>query len=421
MHVVRFRPGWAAAVALSGVLSFACFGSAQAVPLLSGFGGEAGFGANSLEPNDDGSSPEATLPFEINFFGQTFNSFYVNTNGNVTFEGGVSQYTPDPFPASSNPMIAPFWGDADTRCGTCGDVYYASPNEDTVVVTWSNVGYYDQNTDLVNNFQLVLRNRAGDVENGQVLQTGDFDIEFRYDRLEWTTGDVSNGVAAQAGFDAGDDVNFFTLPGSRTSAVLDLKDTTNVTGGPAGLWVFSVRQGGLPGSTPENPLMPVVSEAGWDFDFNVEPEQTVYIDPEIAVGYEYVVNSGPNFASVLLPTGIGDDMFDLFLWNGTDYEDSGIDIAGGIEYFFASGGIDRFKIMGIETDAALDPTDVTAFVTGLTFVSGGQVSMSQIPVVFDTDPQNPSDVPEPPVLGLMFVGLAGSVLLRARSRRRRAA
>src|SRR5690606_26934185 len=107
------------------------------------------------------------------------------------------------------------------------------------------------------------------------------------------------------------------------------------------------RQGGLPGSTPENPLMPVVSEAGWDFDFNVEPEQTVYIDPEIAVGYEYVVNSGPNFASVLLPTGIGDDMFDLFLWNGTDYEDSGIDIAGGIEYFFASGGIDRFKIMGI--------------------------------------------------------------------------
>jgi hypothetical protein len=426
MDTLRFRPSWVVAVAFSSLLSVAHIGAAQAIPLEGGFGGEAGYGTNSLEPNDDGSSPEAELPFAVNFFGQTFDSFYVNTNGNVTFQGNVSQYTPDPFPASSNPMIAPFWGDADTRCAACGDVYYVSPNDDTVVVTWNNVGYFGEHSDLLNNFQLILHNRAGDVEGGQVLPTGDFDIEFRYDRLEWTTGDASGGVGgfggtpAQAGFDAGDHQNFFTLPGSRTSAVLDLKNTTNVAGGPAGLWVFSVRQGGLPGSTPENPLMPEVSEAGWDFDFNVDPEETIYIDPEIAVGYEYVVNSGPNFASVLLPTGIGDNAFDLWLWDGTDYVDSGVDLAGGIEYFFGGSGVDRFKILGIETAAALDPTDTTAFVTGLTFVTGGQVSMSQIPVVFDTDPQNPSDVPEPPVLGLMLVGLAGSVLLRARSRRRAA-
>jgi hypothetical protein len=427
MDTLRFRPSWAVAVAFSGLLSIAHIGAAQAVPLVSGFGGEANFGENSLAPNDDQSSAEATLPFEVNFFGQTFDTFYVNTNGNITFAGPVSQFTPNPFPASTNPMIAPFWGDADTRCGTCGDVYFASPNDDTVVVTWNNVGYYSEHSNLVNNFQLILHNRAGDVEGGQVLPTGDFDIEFRYDRLEWTTGDASQGsggfggTPAQAGFDAGNHQDFFTLPGSRTADVLNLKNTTNVAGGPAGLWVFSVRQGGLPGSTPANPLMPVVSDAGWDFDFNVDPEEMVYIDPEIAVGYEYVVNSGPNFASVLLPTGIGDNMFDLYLWNGTDYVDSGDDLTGGIEYFFAAGGVSRFKILGIETAAALDPTDTTAFVTGLTFVSDGQVSMSQIPVVFDTDPQNPSDVPEPPVLGLLLVGLAGSVLLRARARRRRAA
>jgi hypothetical protein len=39
----------------------------------------------------------------------------VNNNGNVTFNGPLGGFTPAAFPASSHPMIAPFWGDVDTR------------------------------------------------------------------------------------------------------------------------------------------------------------------------------------------------------------------------------------------------------------------------------------------------------------------
>ena len=392
--------------------------SAGAVPLIIDAGNPP-YGDLAMLPNDDFSSNQLPLPFQINFFGSTHTSFWVNNNGNLTFNGPVSEYTPIPFPASSNPMIAPYWGDVDTRCGGCGNVYVSSPNPESVVVTWSNVGYYFQSTNLLNDFQAVLRNRAGTVENGAILPAGDFDIEFRYNTLQWTTGDASGGTGglggtpAQAGFDAGDGVNFFTLPGSQTSDVLQLASTTNIPGGPAGLWVFSVRSGGLPGSTPANPLMPTQTQVGWSFDFNVQLNQQIFIDPDIAVGYDYIVNSGPNVASVRLPTGIGDNLFDLWLWDGIDWFDSGTDLVGGVDFFFAQGGVDRFRVLGIEASAGVLADDPLAFVTGLTFVAAGNVNMSMNPITFQQD----GTTPEPSALLMLLTGLG--ILVAGRSSRRR--
>ena len=189
--------------------------TASAIPLLGGLGGPAGFGELSQGRNDDSSSNQLNLPFTINFFGQDFNSFFVNNNGNMTFGGSESTFTPDPFPRSSGlPMIAPFWGDVDTRCASCGEVdvgegQTVNPN-DTVVATWNNVGFYSQNPSLTNSFQAIIRDRS---DTG----AGNFDIDFRYERLEWTTGDASGGTGglggtpAQAGYDAGNNTDFFTL------------------------------------------------------------------------------------------------------------------------------------------------------------------------------------------------------------------
>ena len=65
------------------------------------------------------------------------------------------------------------------------------------------------------------------------------------DRLiQWTTGDASGGeggfggVPAQAGFDAGDAMRFFSIPGSETPAIVDIETTTNV--GIPGQWTFRV-------------------------------------------------------------------------------------------------------------------------------------------------------------------------------------
>ena len=65
-------------------------------------------------------------------------------------------------------------------------------------------------------------------------------------------------------------------------------------------------------------------------------------------------------------------VYDLLLWDGTQWTDSGDNILAGQQYTFAT-PLTRFRIAGIETDAGLDPTDTNAFVTGLTFDGTGQV------------------------------------------------
>ena len=414
MHVSRLsRAILAAGVALCAVAP------ARAVDLLSGFGGPRDYGTEFLFRNDDQSTNEIALPFSIDFFGQQYTSFYVNNNGNVTFGSALGNYTPEAFPLSSGgeeglsgtPIIAPYWADVDTGADPGDDSNLAwvfSPNANTVVVTWDNVGYFSQHNDKRNDFQLVLRNRA---ETG----AGNFDIDFRYRKLEWTTGDASGGdgglggTPAQAGFDAGNGINFLMLPGSRTSDVLDLVNTSNVAADTPGLWTFAVRNGALPdGATASNPLMPVVTEAGWVFEFGVEPGQRVFVDPDVAIGYDFIVDGGPNIASILLPT-VGDGSYELWLWNGTDWVRSDDVLTAGDVYSFATGQ-QRIRILGIEIEANVDPTNPTAFVTGLTFDAAGQVSLRQVAVTVA--------VPEPGTWAMLGLGLVVLAAGTARSRRK---
>jgi Nidogen-like len=385
-----------AKLVITAVGMVAAISASQAVPLISGMGGPAGFGTLTQQPNDDGSSNLLNLPFEVNFFGNRYNNFYVNNNGNVTFNGPVGTYTPSAFPISSQPMIAPYWGDVDTRCSTCGAVYIGSPNASTVVVTWNNVGFYNSNSSLTNNFQLALRDQGA----------GNFDVEFRYDRLSWTTGNASGGVnglggtPAQAGYDAGNGTNFFTLPGSRTAGVLNLANATNVTGGTPGLWSYAIREGALPGETPSNPLQPVVVNGSFLFDFNVIiPTRRIFIDPVVAVGYNYVVSSAQRITSVQFTTNLGDP-------NGYEIRDLAGNLLAVVNvndiYNFTT-PVSGFRVTGIEASAGLNPLNTNAFVTGLTFDTGGQVQMSQTPITLDTG-GGPNNVPLPGSLVLLAVG-----------------
>src|SRR3712207_8776855 len=51
----------------------------------------------------------------IDFFGMSLNSAYVNNNGNITFNSGMSTYTPFPLTSTAAPILAPFFTDVDTR------------------------------------------------------------------------------------------------------------------------------------------------------------------------------------------------------------------------------------------------------------------------------------------------------------------
>ena len=141
----------------------------------------------------------------------------------------------------------------------------------------------------------------------------------------------------------------------------------------------------LPASAPPNVFLPTVSTGPnqmpvYSFHATVVEGQTIFIDPAVAVGYDYAIGSGnPNFASVTLPTGIGDNSFDLYLFDGTNWVFK-THLTGGNTYTFDPGGVDRFRILGIEPSAGLDPQNPTAFITGLTFVSSGEFTGTMTPL-----------------------------------------
>lgn len=179
-----------------------------------------------------------------------------------------------------------------------------------MAVTRDNVGYDENHDNKTNSFQAVLIDRS---DKG----TGNFNVEFRYDHLDWTTGDASDGsgdfggAPAQAGDDAGDGKNYFALSSSFSAEIGNLATTSNTD--EDRVWRFAIREGALPGATPENPIMPVVVNGGWSFDFNVGVNEPIFIDPDVAVGHDYIVDQGPNMMqrSGLLKSLARPEVFDF--------------------------------------------------------------------------------------------------------------
>ena len=168
--------------------------------------------------------------------------------------------------------------------------------------------------------------------------------------------------------------------------------------------------------SPDGPVAPDGSSvfmpvAGGDlppgqaqFAITVVASVTYYIDPAYATGFEYLSGTGPLFASVIAPLGIGiDDTFKLYLWNGTDYifDQS---ILAGVAFDFLT-PVDRFELRGIPGSAGIDPNNPSGFVTGLKFAGDGQFNGFQNAL---------TSVPEPATWSLMIVGfgLVGATLRR---------
>ncbi|WP_414928967.1 calcium-binding protein, partial [Pseudomonas sp. IT-P74] len=225
--------------------------------LINGLGGAAGFGENQLTRNDDSYTSNINISTVfgaagLNFFGTSYTNISVNNNGNITFGGGLSTYTPYGMQDSSRPMIAPFFADVDTRGGTVSAtpggtstgsnlVYYDfnATGNGTLTVTWDDVGYYNSKTDKLNAFQLQLVGKGG----------GNFDVIFRYETVNWTTGSASGGTGglggtvARAGYSTGDGSSWYELPQSgNESAILGLETTPGNTG-VAGYYKFSIVSG----------------------------------------------------------------------------------------------------------------------------------------------------------------------------------
>jgi hypothetical protein len=248
------RGGYSAALAAACTIfcAYPAFSAAVRDP--------AGSAANTLPANDDDSTGAVALGFNVNFFGVTSPTVFVNNNGNVTFSNPLSQFTPNGLAAGvGQPIIAPYFADVDTRggsglvtygTGTITDASLGWSNASEFAVEWPSVGYYFEHTNKVATFELLLVNRA---DTG----AGNFDIEFNYNTIQWETGDASGGtnglggtsaaVGYSNGLSGGSNV-FFQLPGSLVNGALidggiDALITHDLNSSVAGRYDFQVRNG----------------------------------------------------------------------------------------------------------------------------------------------------------------------------------
>ena len=223
-----------------------------------------GFTDQTFARNDDNVLSNVNIGFGVNFFGNNYNQLFLSNNGNVQFNFADGTFTPFSLTGpTGNPIIAPFFGDVDTRGLDSNTTQYGTGTlggHNAFAVNWVNVGVFAE-LPIYNTFQLVMIDRSD-------IAAGDFDFEFNYTQINWETGQASGGdvnglggVSAHVGYNSGTG-SFFELPGSGVNgAFLDSNSASglihNQLGTPFdganmnGRYDFSVRNGEVLGAVPE--------------------------------------------------------------------------------------------------------------------------------------------------------------------------
>ncbi|AYA36754.1 T9SS C-terminal target domain-containing protein [Hymenobacter oligotrophus] len=170
-------------------------------------------GWTQVERGDDPSLGPIALGFGFQYFGTTYTQVYINTNGNITFNRAYPAFSSSGLPIRESgdediAMLAPFWADVDTQNDNGGAVWYRL-FPDRLVVTYDRVGYYLEQADKLNTFQVIIR------ANTAPGFAGD-DVTFAYGDMQWTTAISSGGsggfggqLGAVVGGNVGDQQNFF--------------------------------------------------------------------------------------------------------------------------------------------------------------------------------------------------------------------
>lgn len=238
------------------------------------------------------------------------------------------------------------------------------------------------------------------------------------------TGGFGGGISTQP---VGFDPDFYSseADGGAGYVFFDTDDLSIADG--ASIAAVMLIPGGEPaGSSPDNPLLPTDGGSGSPWRFDVPGDVvlqffpgTIWFDPEVAVGFEYEVLAGPNFASVTAPTGFGDDLYELLLIDpGTSQFVPVATLPGGVLLDLRSlspfgsalvDGIDLFRIAGIEPAAAVNPGDPLGFPTGLGFMSADDVSFTMKPLL-----EQIASVSEPTTTALLALGMLGVGFARKR-------
>lgn len=162
----------------------------------------------------DDCSEQIDLPFAVSFYGKSYETVYLNANGNLTFEAPFYEFTPSNFCLNGPRMIAPFFADVDLdRCGSID--YYVDAH--SLIVTWSEVCHFrgtDTPTGLTNTFQLILTD-GSPTHIREIALAQQAYLFFNYGDMQWTAGNASgglnglSGISATVGLNSGNGIECF--------------------------------------------------------------------------------------------------------------------------------------------------------------------------------------------------------------------
>jgi len=158
---------------------------------------------------DDGwaAASPFNLPFQFCFYGLNYSQVWMNNNGNISFNNGISTFSSSAFPSAGNRMIAAFWADFYL---TNGGTMHATITPTAAIFNWVSMGYYNNQSDKVNTCQIVITNGAD-----PLVIEGNTAIHFA--DMQWTTGSASSGIGgflgtpATVGANAGNGIDFLQI------------------------------------------------------------------------------------------------------------------------------------------------------------------------------------------------------------------
>lgn len=118
-----------------------------------------------LPLSGDDAATQVDLPFPFTFYGQTYNTAFVSTNGFLNFQEFNARFFNEaiPNPNPPNAAIYPYWDDlfVDFEASVRTELLGTAPNRQ-YVIEWRNVAYYGDFSRRVD-FEVVLH------ENGRIL------------------------------------------------------------------------------------------------------------------------------------------------------------------------------------------------------------------------------------------------------------
>ncbi len=167
---------------------------------------------------------------------------------------------------------------------------------------------------------------------------------------------------------------------------------------------------------PSNPPDPETGEFVIEIPAGIPDDAVTWIDPPIAVGYEYEIDTNA-FDEIIAPS----------LATVADLDGYTI-TAGGVSVALAAGAtldlvaafgsaVTAFSVTGIDPALMLDPANPLAFPLAVGFETvTGTMSVTVTPIVIDDDPMAPIPLPAGLSLYLGALALGGGAALRRRRR-----